>query len=79
MVRLRDKDTGADLGSISEEDLAFLQEQLEEESSSDTDYYINREELEIWKEAGTAPPGLLRMLEEALSTREGFEIQWAEE
>lgn len=79
MIRVRDKDTGADIGSISEEELAFLQDQLEEESAEDTDYYINREELEIWKEAGNAPPGLLRLLEEALAGREGVEVKWAEE
>lgn len=79
MIRLRDKDTGSDLGSISEEDLAFLQGQLEEESSSDSDYYINVELFETWKEAGNAPPGLMRMLDEALSGREGFEIEWVEE
>ena len=33
MIRLRDKETGADLGTISEEELEFLQDQLEEESS----------------------------------------------
>jgi len=77
MIRLRDKETGADLGSISEEELAFLQEQLEEESSEDTDYYINRTELDILKENG--PPGLIRTLQDALGDREGIEIQWTEE
>jgi len=77
MIRLRDKETGADLGSISEEELAFLQEQLEEESSEDTDYYINRTELDILKENG--PPDLIRTLQDALGDREGIEIQWTEE
>jgi hypothetical protein len=77
MVRLRDKDTGTDLGTISEEDLDFLQEQLEEESSDDADYYIGRDELEILKENG--PPGLIRMLQEALGDREGIEVEWVEE
>ena len=77
MIRLRDRETGADLGSISEEELAFLQEQLEEESSEDTDYYINRTELDILKENG--PPDLIRTLQDALGDREGIEIQWTEE
>ena len=77
MIRLRDKETGADLGSISEDELAFLRDQLEEESSEDTDYYINRAELDILKENG--PPGLMRMLEEAIGDREGIEVEWVEE
>lgn len=77
MIRLRDKETGADLGSISDEDLDFLQDQLEEESSDDADYYIGRDELEILK--GTGPPGLIRMIEEALGDREGIELEWIEE
>ena len=76
-MRLRDKETGADLGSISDEDFQFLQDQLEEESSDDTDYYINRTELEILKENG--PPGLIRMLEEAMGDRDGIEVEWIEE
>jgi hypothetical protein len=77
MIRLRDKETGADLGTISEEELDFLQDQLEEESSDDTDYYIDQAELEILKENG--PPGLISLLEQALSNREGIEIEWVEE
>ena len=77
MIRLRDKETGADLGSISEEELAFLQDQLEEESSDDTDYYISRTELDILKENGS--PGLIRMLEEGIGDREGIEVEWVEE
>ena len=79
MIRLRDKDNGNDLGSISEEGLAFLQAQLEEESESDADYYINADLVETWKEAGNIPPALLGVLEQALSGREGFEIEWSEE
>lgn len=77
MIRLRDKESGAELGTISEEEFDFLQEQLEEESSDDTDYYIDRAELEILKENG--PPGLISLLEQALSNREGIEIEWIEE
>ena len=41
MVELRDKETGRILGSISDEQLQFLIDQLEEESETDTDYYID--------------------------------------
>ena len=35
MIALRDKDTGADLGTITEEQLQFLVDQLEEEYAED--------------------------------------------
>jgi processive 1,2-diacylglycerol beta-glucosyltransferase len=79
MVRLRDKDTGADLGEISDEEMQFLQDQLEEESAEDVDYYINREELEVWRAAGSAPPTLLDMLQRAMGDREGIEVALSEE
>jgi hypothetical protein len=52
MIRLIDKDTGKYLGRITEEDLKFLQENLEEESTTDFDYYINSETLDLLKEKG---------------------------
>jgi len=52
MIRLIDKDTGKYLGRITEEDLKFLKENLEEESTTDLDYYINRETLDLLKEKG---------------------------
>ena len=79
MIRLRDKDTGAELGEITEEELQFLEDQLEEEFSDDTDYYISRDELRVLKEQGDAPAHLLEMLELALGDRDGLEVQWIEE
>ena len=54
MIELRDKDNGTVLGSISEDDLQFLIDHLEEESDDDVDYYINRSTLEIFKEKGAS-------------------------
>ena len=53
MIRLRDKETGAELGSITEEDLQFLIDNLEEEWEEDQDYYLNRQTLEMLKGSGT--------------------------
>jgi len=75
MVQLYDKDTGALLGSISEEQLEFLVDQLEEESIQDQDYYINSATLESFQENG-ADESLLRVLRQALGTREEMEIRW---
>ena len=55
MPKLYDKDTGAWLGTITEEQLQFLIDQLEEESSEDQDYYINEATLEIFEGAGADP------------------------
>ena len=39
MIKLSDKKNGAPLGTISEDDLQFLIDHLEEEWAEDTDYY----------------------------------------
>lgn len=76
MIQLRDKETGSLLGSISEEDLQFLIDNLEEESEDDTDYYLNRVTLEMLKEKGGGQP-LIDLLENALGDREDVEIEWS--
>jgi len=74
MISLRDKDTGADLGTISEEQLQFLVDQLEEEYDEDRDYYINSTMLDVLVQNG-ADIQLLEILRNAIGDREGVEIQ----
>ena len=76
MIELRDKDSGSVLGSVSEDDLQFLIDHLEEESEDDVDYYLNRSSIEIFKEKG-ASSQLLGILETALGDREDIEIEWS--
>ena len=76
MIQLRDKESGAVLGSITEDDLQFLIDNLEEESEDDVDYYLNRSTLEIFKEKGISST-LLSLLENALGDREDIEIEWS--
>lgn len=76
MIVLRDKETGATLGSISDQQLQFLRDQLEEESRGDTDYYINRASLETFAEQDI-DPALLALLQQALGEREEMEIEWS--
>ena len=52
MITLYDNETGANLGTISEEQLQFLKDQFEEEFVDDQDYYINEDELANFQEAG---------------------------
>ena len=75
MPRLIRIDTGADIGQISDKQLAFLVEQLEEEHDEDQDYYIDRETLELLSDNG-ADPELLGMLEKAIGDDEEMDIAW---
>ena len=75
MIELRDKETGRPLGSITEDQLQFLIDQLEEESSTDTDYYLNSATLDMFADSGIDPP-LLALLRGALGNREDMEIEW---
>jgi hypothetical protein len=50
-------------------------DRLEEESTTDHDYWLNRAELEILKEDG-ADPELLTLLEKAMGTGDEVEVEW---
>jgi processive 1,2-diacylglycerol beta-glucosyltransferase len=76
MIELRDKETGASLGSISPEELRFLMDQLEEESDDDTDYYLNRATFEMLKDHG-ASARLRELLERAFGDRDEIEFEWS--
>ena len=76
MIEIRDKETGKSLGTISEEQLQFLIDNLEEEYEEDMDYYINTATLDMFEERGI-DTGLLKLLRDALSTREDMEIVWS--
>jgi len=76
MIEIRDKETGNPLGTISEEQLQFLIDNLEEEYAEDMDYYINTATLDMFGERGI-DAGLLKLLRDALGTREDMEIVWS--
>ena len=76
MFQLHDKDTGAALGMITEEQWQILVDQLEEEAGDDQDYYVNEATIEMLEEAG-ADEGLLLLLRNALSGRTEMEIRWS--
>ena len=75
MIQLRDKESGEVLGAITEDDFQFLVDNLEEESEDDTDYFISRSTIEIFKEKGTNNT-LIELLENALGDRDDMEIEW---
>ena len=76
MIELRDKETKQTLGTITEDQLQFLNSQLEEESETDHDYYINLDTLELFEEK-QVDPELLDLLRRALGDREEMEIEWS--
>ena len=76
MIQVHDKDTGAALGTITEAQLQFLIDQLEEESSDDQDYYINETTVDLFEQRG-ADMALIRFLRNALKGRSEMEIRWS--
>jgi hypothetical protein len=75
MVQLFDKQSGAQLGSLSDEQFQFLADHLEEESLTDDDYYLNRTTVDVLESEG-ADPGLIEALRRALGDREEADIRW---
>jgi hypothetical protein len=76
MIALRDKDTGADLGTISVEQLQTLVDVLEEEFEEDRDYYIAPGTVDLIEQSG-GNPELVNLLRRAIGDREVTEIQWS--
>jgi hypothetical protein len=75
MPRLIRIDTGDDIGTISDAQLKFLVEQLEEEHDEDQDYFIDRDTLELMSDNG-GDPELLGMLEKAIGDDDSMNIAW---
>lgn len=75
MVQLFDKQTGAALGTLTDDQFQFLVDHLEEESSDDDDYYVNRSTVEILESAG-GDPQLVQVLRRALGDRDEMDLRW---
>jgi processive 1,2-diacylglycerol beta-glucosyltransferase len=76
MINLREKGTDTPIGNISEEQLKYLIDQLEEEWLEDKDYAITPLLLDAF-EAGGADPELVKLLRDALGDRGEIEIVWS--
>ncbi len=75
MIKVIDRETGSSLGSLSEDQLDFLIENLEEESTRDQDYYIDKDVIEMLEGKGI-DADLKAFLERALGSRKSAEIVW---
>jgi hypothetical protein len=77
MPRLIRLDTGDEIGKVSDAHQAFLIAQLEDDND-DTDYYIDRETLELLSDNG-ADPELLAVLEKGLGDDDDMDIAFEAE
>lgn len=75
MIDLHDRDSGALIAKLEEHDLAVLVRVLEEEHSSDQDYYLDAGTLHLLA-AGGMRRELLLTLGQALGEREGMDVVW---
>lgn len=73
--RLTEVESGATIGDITEGQLDYLVHELEEESDTDRDYYIDAATIEVLAEAG-ADSELVAMLKRAVGSQDGVEIAW---
>ena len=75
MIELRDKVTNELLGSIGNDELHFLVDELEEESTTDRDYYIDAATIDMLEDDG-APSSLVLLLRRILGSEEGVDVRW---
>lgn len=78
MITLSLKDGGDVIGTVDEDDLQMLIDQLVEEDEEDTDYYITPMTIDLLEESG-ASAELVSMLREAVGDSEGVDIAWEED
>jgi hypothetical protein len=76
-IRLTEKDTGRTLGTISQEDLQLLIGYMEEESSTDQDYYVEHTAIDALESLG-ASDAFVTLLRNAVGESEGIDVVWAE-
>ena len=75
MIEIFDRENGSSLGNITEDQLNFLMQNLEEEAYRDQDYYIDKQTIDTLTEKGMDSE-LKNLLINALGKREAMEILW---
>lgn len=76
MIKIYSAENGEVVGELSEEQFAFLQGQLEEESGEDRDYYLTTDTIAMLEEAG-ADADLSGVLRTALGGRPAADVRWS--
>jgi hypothetical protein len=77
-IALFDADTNQPLGHITDDDLQWLDSQLEKESVDDHDYYFDAPTLDMLESAG-ARAELMAVLRALLAGRESVDVRWSRE
>ena len=75
MYTLYDAGSGEAIGMLTEAELQFIIDQLEEESATDQDYYMNDATLDMLQSRG-ADAKLMVMLRTAMGERHEMDIRW---
>jgi len=75
MPRLIRLDTGDEIGNVSDNQLAFLVEQLEKEHDDDKNYFVDRETLELLSDNG-ADLDLMALLEKGMGDDDEMNLAW---
>jgi hypothetical protein len=75
MIKIFNKTTNEFLGRVTEEDLQFLVDQLEEESLDDHDYFLLKETIEEFEQLGGSSH-LVQVLKGGLKDQGNIEIRW---
>lgn len=79
-VRLFDEATGKEIGRISEAELAFLHESLEEEGPDDNDFWINPDTIDLLECRLGATAHLISLLRRAVGDNpDGIDIAFQRE
>jgi len=74
-IALYDKDEDRHIGDITEAELEYLKEHLEETADDDQDYFIDLATIDYLAD-GEATDHLIDLLKKAVGSGEGIEISW---
>ena len=74
-IRISDKATGRILGSISDQDFEILAGHMEEESSTDRDYFVEQMSIDALERLG-ASEQFISILRSAVGSSDGIDIVW---
>ena len=75
MIDLFLKDSGKHLGTITEAELQYLEDSLEETSAEDQDYFVDQDTIDLLAD-GNATDHLIALLRSAVGKGDGVEIRW---
>lgn len=75
MIILKNNNTGEIIGELSEFQLKFLIDDLEEEGINDHDYWLHISQVEQFEKRGI-DPDLVSLLKKALDGKQEVEILW---